>query len=135
MSDAALVVLIVDDDHAVLETMRMLLEVKGGFDVHCAVGSHGAVHFLAGPQQVDVMIADVLLAGETTGIDICCDARRRHPDVGVVVISADHLEDICDLPERSVYLRKPFGGNELLDAIARVQAFGVLGLSDGLPPA
>jgi len=121
------VVLIVDDDHAVLETMRMLLEGKGGFRVHCAVG------FLSKQEQVDVVIADVILAGETTGIDICELARRQHPEVGLVVISADPNTDPEAVPERSVYLRKPFGGKELIEAIERVQAFATLGLTEALP--
>jgi DNA-binding NtrC family response regulator len=133
--NAKVVVLIVDDDHAVLETMRMLLDVKGGFDVHCAVGSQGASRFLSSLELVDVVIADVVLAGETTGIDICNTARRFHPDAGLIVISADPSTDASDMPAQSIYLRKPFGGQELLDAIDRVRAFTVLGLSDALPQA
>lgn len=133
--DGNVVVLIVDDDHAVLETMRMLLDVKGGFDVHCAVGSHGAMHFLSTVDTIDVLIADFVLAGETTGIDICHAARRHQTSVGLVVISADPNIDVTDLPARSVFLRKPFGGKELLEAIERVQAFAVLGLTDALPEA
>lgn len=131
--DADKVVLIVDDDHAVLETMRILLEVKGGFRVHCAVGSRGASHFLLAQEQVDILIADVILAGEITGLDICHLARTRHPDVGLVVISADPNIDAEAMPERSVYLRKPFGGKELVEAIERVQAFASLGLTEALP--
>ncbi len=127
------VVLIVDDDHAVLETMRMLLEGKGGFSVHCAIGSMGASSFLASQQQVDVVIADVILSGEITGIDICELARRQHAGVGVIVISADPNTDTVTLPECSVYLRKPFGGKELIEAIERVQAFATLGLTETLP--
>jgi DNA-binding NtrC family response regulator len=131
--DTDKVVLIVDDDHAVLDTMRILLEGKGGFRVHCAVGSNGASHFLSAQEQVDVLIADVILAGEITGIDICNLARRQHPDVGLVIISADPNTDEESVPERSVYLRKPFGGNELVEAIERVQAFASLGLTEALP--
>lgn len=133
--NAKLVLMIVDDDHAVLETMRMLLDVKGFFDVHSAIGSRGASHFLSTLDLIDVVIADVVLAGETTGLDICNAARRVHPGVGLIVISADPNSDESKMPARSVYLRKPFGGQELLDAIDRVQAFAELGLSEALPPA
>lgn len=133
--DADKVVLAVDDDYAVLETMRILLEGKGGFCTKCVVGSIGASQFLSTQERVDVLIADVLLAGEINGIDVCNMARLQHPDVGLIVISADPNTDERQLPERSVYLRKPFGGNELIEAIERVQAYATLGLTDPLPKA
>jgi DNA-binding NtrC family response regulator len=120
--DAEKVVLIVDDDRAVLETMRMLLEARGGFRVHCALGATGASGHLNSHGPVDVLIADVILAGEITGIDICHMALRQCPSVGLVVISADPQIDPRDVPERSVYLRKPFGGHELIDAIGSAMA-------------
>jgi DNA-binding NtrC family response regulator len=113
----ARVVLIVDDDPAVLETMRILLEGKGGFEVFCALGSHGARHLMDRIERLDVLIADVILAGEATGIDMCHEAVSRHPHVALVVISADPRADAATIPEDSVYLRKPFGGYELLTAI------------------
>lgn len=113
------VVLIVDDDQAVLETMQLLLQGKGGFAVHCAIGKVGASACLAGSDRIDVIVADIILAGKTTGVDVCEMGRRLHPQAGLVVISADPLSEVETVPERSVYLRKPFGGNQLIDAIGK----------------
>ncbi len=110
------VVLIVDDDLTILETMRILLEGKGGFRVHGALGSHGARRLLE-TITPDVLIADVVLAGETTGIEVCEEALRLQPDMALVVISADSRADAEVMPRDSVYIRKPFGGVELLAAI------------------
>ncbi|ODV10730.1 MAG: hypothetical protein ABT19_13050 [Rhodanobacter sp. SCN 68-63] len=114
---ATRVVLIVDDDPAVLETMRILLEGKDGFEVFCALGSHGARHVMGQLERLDVLIADVILAGEATGVDICHEAMARHPNVALVVISADPRAEATLMPESSVFLRKPFGGYELLIAM------------------
>jgi len=114
-------VLVVDDDQAVLETMQILLEGHGGFHVHCAKGSLGANACFSAHAHLDAIIADVLLAGETTGIDLCNLGRRLHPQVGLVVISADPHVEMEGLPKNSVYLRKPFGGNELFAAIEQAQ--------------
>lgn len=113
------VILIVDDDQAVLETMQLLLQGKGGFTVHCAVGKMGAAACLAEHDRIDVIVADVILAGKPTGVEVCAMGRRLHPQAGLVVISADPLTDVGTVPERSVYLRKPFGGNQLVDAIGQ----------------
>lgn len=131
--DTDKVVLIVDDDHAVLDTMRILLEGKGGYRVHGAVGSKGAAGFISSQPRIDVVVADVILAGETTGIEVGRQAAARHPEVGLVIISADPGVDAQSLPERSMFLRKPFGGHELIAAIERVLAYATLGLAEALP--
>ena len=127
------VVLIVDDDHAVLETMQMLLEGKGGFRVHCTVGSRGATRCLTAHARVDLVIADVILAGEISGIDICRMARRLHPQVGLLVISADPQVDLETLPAQSVYLRKPFGGDGLTLAIEQALVLAAVAPSSVSP--
>jgi len=120
------VVLIVDDDPTVLETMRILLESKGGFRVHIAMGSHGAAHCLATADQIDVLIADVILAGEITGIDVCHQVTDKHPVAALVIISADSRADAALMPPYSIYLRKPFGGVELMDAIEEAERLAQL---------
>jgi CheY-like chemotaxis protein len=124
--DAEKVVLIVDDDHAVLETMLMLLEGNGGLRVYCAMGSLGATASLSAHDHFDVIVADVVLAGETTGIDVCNLGRRLYPQVGLVVISADPHIGMESLPQNSIYLRKPFGGNDLIAAIEQAQVLATV---------
>ena len=114
-------VLLVDDDRAVLETMRILLESRGGFEVRSAIGAAGAAHCLTVNEHTDVVIADVVLAGQITGIDLCRSALQLHPRVALVLISADPTIDPASVPERCVYLRKPFGGGDLIAAIADAQ--------------
>lgn len=116
------VVLVVDDDRAVLESMQLLLEGATGFRVLCAIGSSGANRYFSDREPIDVVVADVVLAGAITGVDICQRAREIYPDVGVVVISADPDAEIEAMPNTGIYLRKPFGGRELLAAIGQVRA-------------
>lgn len=115
------VILLVDDDRAVLEAMQMLLQGRGGYVVHCAVGAAGAAAFLSRHAHVDVIVADVILAGRTTGVDLCELGRRLHPQLGLVVISADPKVEADMIPESSLYLRKPFGGDDLVAAIEQSQ--------------
>lgn len=118
---AETVVLIVDDDPSVLDTMRILLEGKGAYRVHVALGSQGAAHVLESLAQIDVLIADVILSGEVTGIDVCHQAMDRHPEAALVIISADSRADSTVMPPYSIYLRKPFGGADLVEAIDEAQ--------------
>ncbi|MGY3038653.1 DNA-binding NtrC family response regulator [Rhodanobacter sp. TND4EL1] len=109
-------VLIVDDDDLVLESIDLLLSSAEGFQSIRALGAAGARSHLQ-HAHIDVIVADVILAGTVSGIDVCHDALKRYPDVAVVVITADTEVHLHDIPDRGVFLRKPFGATELMVAI------------------
>ncbi len=109
-------VLIVDDDVRVLESIDLLVSMAEGFQSIRALGSAGAASHLKNA-HIDVIVADVILAGSMTGIDICRKAIEHHPDIAIVVITADNEVNRSDIPERWVFLRKPFGGEQLLEAM------------------
>lgn len=119
-------ILIVDDDDLVLESIDLLLSAVDDFQTVCARGSAGAISHMAHARRVDVIVADVILAGELNGIDLCHKAIAQCPGIAVVVITADTEVHRTDVPPRSVFLRKPFGGNQLVaavtDALTRVSA-------------
>jgi DNA-binding NtrC family response regulator len=108
--------LIVDDDALVLESIDLLLSQAEGFRTIRALGVNSARSDLQ-QARIDVLVADVILAGSTTGIELCEFAIERHPMIAVVVITADNEVQRGDIPERGIFLRKPFGGAQLLQAI------------------
>ncbi|MEO7067055.1 MAG: response regulator [Rhodanobacter sp.] len=109
-------VLIVDDDTLVLESLDLVLSSTKGFR---SIRAHGVASAISSLQQthIDVLVADVILAGTTTGIELCERAIERHPAIAIVVITADSEVQCKEIPRRGTFLRKPFGGEELLDAI------------------
>lgn len=113
-------VLIVDDDDLVLESIDLLLSGAEGFQSIRALGAEGAMrHMRHAP--IDIVVADVILAGSVSGIDLCHEAIKRYPDVALVVITADTEVHLHDIPSRGVFLRKPFGATELLVALQMAQ--------------
>lgn len=114
--DTTKTVLIVDDDDLVLESIDLLLSTADGFQSIRARGSAGAISHMQ-HAHVDVIVADVILAGNMSGIEICQRATEHHPAIAVVVITADPEVECADIPARGVFLRKPFGGEQLLAAI------------------
>lgn len=109
-------VLIVDDDALVLEAIDLLLSRAEGFRSIRALGVASARSDLQ-QARIDVLVADVILAGTTTGIELCEHAIERHPAIAIVVITADSEVQRDEIPRRGIFLRKPFGGEQLLDAI------------------
>lgn len=109
-------VLIVDDDVMVLESIDLLLSQVGGYRsirVQGMAGAYGALQ----QARIDVLIADVILAGCSNGIELCERAIANHPAIAIVVITADDEVDSRQVPSRGIFLRKPFGGEQLLAAI------------------
>ncbi len=112
-------VLIVDDDALVLESIDLHLSAVDGFQTIRAMGSAGATSHMLNAQHIDIIIADVILAGSMTGIDLCQKAIEQYPTIAVIVITADPEVHCAEIPERGVFLRKPFGGEQLLEAIGK----------------
>ena len=112
-------VLIVDDDDLVLESIDLHLSMTNNFQtirVRGAAGDALPSHMKNAP-NIDVIVADVILAGTTSGIDLCQLAIERYPAIAIVVITADTEVHRTDIPQRGIFLRKPFGGEQLLGAI------------------
>jgi DNA-binding NtrC family response regulator len=109
--------LVVDDDSLVLESILLLLAAVDGFQTVGARGAADATVHLHGSRTIDVLVADVVLAGPTTGLDLCRIALETHPDIAIVVITADSDVHPAETPARGVFLRKPFGAEMLLAAI------------------
>lgn len=109
-------VLIVDDDALVLEAIDLSLSKTDGIRSIRALGVASA-HSDLKQARIDVLVADVILAGSTSGIELSEYAIKRHPAIAIVVITADSEVQHHEIPKRGVFLRKPFGGKQLLQAI------------------
>ncbi|MEO7066968.1 MAG: response regulator [Rhodanobacter sp.] len=115
------IVLVLDDDSAVLTALSDSLESQASFQLLVAQ-TYSAASKMIAINPVDIIVADVLLAGEATGIDFCNEAIGRYPNVALVLVSADMESHFKSYPLRAAWLRKPFGVAELLDAIADARA-------------
>jgi two-component SAPR family response regulator len=114
------VVVVIDDDVAVLSAIEDILEAKTEFLVQTFRTYSEAMQMLSA-DRVDIIIADIILGTDATGIDVCIAAVERHPQIALVLISADSARDHGGYPLRTVCLRKPFSATELMDAIAQAQ--------------
>jgi CheY-like chemotaxis protein len=112
-------VLLVDDDELVRTTMLDMLE-DAGFEVTEAASPEEALH-RNGVRHPDVLITDINLGSSLNGFDVAAAAHRLWPAVRVLLISGlpfDRTGQELDL--RDHYLRKPFSGSGLLQAIDRL---------------
>lgn len=107
-------VLIVEDEVIIAKDMSLILN-KLGYNVvgHCVSGEE--VLAIIEKQQPDIVLMDIMLKGEMTGIDAAKEIRNKY-NIPVVFITAYSDEDTINRTSASApfgYIVKPFKANDL----------------------
>ena len=112
-------VAIIDDDAALLDSMKFLLEAEG-YDV-ATYNSPGA--FLAGRDECPAcLIVDQFMPGEETGLEFIARLRRREYHLPVLLISGSPSFDMTRNAARldvAAALAKPVPPETLLRFVKR----------------
>ena len=104
-----------------LMTAEMLRDK--GFEVVEAQHGDEARALLDGPDRFDVLFTSVRMPGMLDGIDVALHARRRHPDIPVLVASgytAHLVRRLSMLMPAAVFISKPYTLAEILDVLHRL---------------
>ncbi len=107
-------ILVVDDESAILDTIRILLKGEG-FAVTTAQGGKAGLDAIAGG-EFSVVLTDVRMPG-AGGIDILKAARERDGDVPVILMTAQaELRTAIDGLNLGAfqYIQKPFTNDSLV---------------------
>ena len=82
-------IVIAEDNYLVREGTRRLLEDSGQVDVLAAVGTPDELLDSVERLQPEVVLTDIRMPPrhDVEGIEVAHRIRRRHPDIGVVVLS------------------------------------------------
>ncbi len=81
-------VLIVDDDPDVLDQVALILE-GAGHEVARAESAAEAEELLLSVRP-DLAVVDVMMEHPDSGIKLCHDIRRLHPDAPIILLTAVH---------------------------------------------
>lgn len=119
VQDARPNVLIVDDESAILETLRILLRNEG-FEPHTAQGGRSAIEQMDALRP-DIVLTDIRMPG-VGGVEVLAAARAADPDVPVVLMTAQAtLQSAMQAVNAGAfyYIQKPFGNDELVAILRR----------------
>lgn len=111
-----LIVLVVEDRQKVVDlvdSLERLVEQWPNVDIHSAENFFTAAIWINSTQRIDLLLSDVLLPGEMSGIDIADLAVKTHPEVAVVLFSTDDCSGITGLRGKYEFVRKPFDREQL----------------------
>jgi DNA-binding response OmpR family regulator len=107
-------VLVVEDEESVRTSIVDVLS-EDGFDVASADSAWKALDIVE-KKKFDLVIADVGLSDDLTGIELAQCARSRRPTLKCLFISG-RTRPAADDPERDDFIGKPFRKRELLGCV------------------
>jgi PAS domain S-box-containing protein len=129
-SGPALRILLVEDDAEVGDLVAMMLEDLN-HQVFRADGAPAFARFMASGQAIDLLITDLIMPGDKTGVDLARDAVKARPGLPVILSSGYTGEALASADGAPwPLLRKPYAADELAQAILGVMA-GEASLTSG----
>lgn len=112
-------VLLVDDEPLLLESLEIILTMKGGFEVAgCAANGKEALKILS-EKKVDVMLADLNMP-EMGGLELISNARAKYPEVKIIVLTTFYdSKNISEAIKGGAvgYLLKDSGKEAVINAV------------------
>ncbi|WP_293452538.1 ATP-binding protein [Phenylobacterium sp.] len=116
----ALRVLLVEDDPQVAELAQAMLE-ELGHSVRPVGGASDALAILRTGAEVDLLLTDLIMPGDRSGVDLAREAVSLRPDLPVI-LSSGYTGETLSAAEGAPWplLRKPYGADQLAHVIAGV---------------
>jgi DNA-binding NtrC family response regulator len=110
------VALIVEDDPFQRECLADLLKSEGLEVVECANAAVAELVLASTGPELRALVTDVELGGEMSGVELAQYAKRKFPDLNVVMVSGHGPPYV---PQDTHFLMKPYEPQQLLDAVLR----------------
>ena len=108
-------ILLVDDDVAILLTLKAVLEISG-FEVETAASAREARQRLKS-SEYHMVITDLRMESETAGQDVAAAARKAPNRPAVAILTAYPPDDEWQSPNSDKVLVKPMNTQDLLRQI------------------
>ena len=117
-------ILVVEDDFLIRLVLVEEL-VEAGYEVEEAETGDQAIGLLEGIlERVLVLVTDIHMPGEASGIEVAARARHHLPEVPVIFTTGrpDALTSVHHLDNRQVLVRKPYIPSEIVAHIHELLA-------------
>ncbi|HWT11900.1 MAG TPA: response regulator [Allosphingosinicella sp.] len=109
-------VLLVEDDHLILDSTARLL-ADDGLEVTCASNAEQALAILGDGRIPSILVTDINLDGPSSGLDLARSVAEAWPDVRLILISGETRPAPGHYPEKAVFFTKPYASGALLTLI------------------
>lgn len=132
MTPTEILILVVENEAIILESLRFALE-EAGFVVAPATSGEEAIRLLDDEgHHFRALVTDIDLGGPLSGWQVARHAREGHPALPIIYMTgASGPEWSANGVPESVLLNKPFASIQLVTALAQL----LNAVSSALPPA
>jgi DNA-binding NtrC family response regulator len=110
------VALIVEDASSQRECLAELLKGEALEVVECADAAAAELVLASTGPDLRALVTDVELVGEASGVELAQYAKRRFPQLNVVMVSGRCPQLV---PHDTHFLMKPYEPQQLLEAVLR----------------
>jgi CheY-like chemotaxis protein len=112
---AALIV----EDHPFIGMVASDILRESGFETFHAYDASDATAVLEEHPEIEVVVTEVQLPGEITGIELCRRLSQQRPNLRLVVTAASPEQHLSAVPDGTRMLRKPYASGELKTVAGR----------------
>ena len=109
-------VLVVEDELLVRMNALSLLE-EAGFGVLEAGSADEAISLLERRKDIRIVFTDINMPGSMDGLRLAHAIRNRWPPIELILTSGLMRVRYEDMPERGLFLRKPYKPSELVQLV------------------
>ena len=109
-------IVVAENDAVIRVGIEAILEESG----HEAIGldnGEEVLHLLRERPDISILIASIELRGPMSGLELVFEAKRRHPDICLIVATGRSKQEAGELPSGALYLAKPFVQSEVEAAV------------------
>jgi DNA-binding NtrC family response regulator len=112
-------ILIVEDEVFIRHDLMDFFEDRG-FAVLEAEDADEAIDILSKRPEIRIVLTDIQMKGSMDGLRLSHYVRDRYPPVMIAVMSGAIKPTIADLPDKAIFVPKPFDPRHILAEIERM---------------
>jgi CheY-like chemotaxis protein len=118
------VVLVVEDEPIILMNAMDIVE-DAGFEAVGAYSADAAIDILTKRDDIGVVFTDINMPGSMDGLKLAATIRDRWPPIKLMITSGRQKYSRHELPEGSRFIAKPYGLDQVIDALQRFARDGI----------
>jgi len=119
---ASKVVVLIVEDEPLIRMVAVEMVWDAGFEVLEAGNADEAVRVLEARTDIRIVFTDIDMPGSMDGLRLAEAVRGRWPPIEIILTSGHPKGAAGELPERSVFIPKPYNSDQVVSTLRHLAA-------------